>query len=84
MIVHLNAATHIYQRTGRARSGFWLRADRRGPGTSRCSACGGSAAEAPGRAGRLRPSNARARCAQGESLRGHEDSAVSRCAGRLR
>lgn len=61
-----------HRRTGRARSGCALRADRRGPGTARCSAGAGSAAAAPGPVGRPRPSSARARGAQGGNLRDHK------------
>lgn len=71
-------ALYIYQRTERARSGCALRADRRVPRPAGCSVCGGLAAAAPGQAGRLRPSNARARGAQGENLREHKHGPVTR------
>lgn len=64
--------SYIYQRTERARSGCVLRADQRAPSPAGCSGCGGLAAAAPGQVGRLHPSNARARGAQGENLRGHK------------
>lgn len=64
----------IYQRRGRARSGCGRRADRTGPRPAGGSARGGSAAAAPGPAGRLRPGSARARGARGGNLRGREHS----------
>lgn len=60
-----------------------LRADRRVPRPAGRSVCGGLAAAAPGQAGRLRPSSARARGAQGENLRGHKHGPVTRWVGRL-
>lgn len=72
LIVRCDATERIYQRTERALSGCVWRANRRVPWPVGCSVCGNLATVAPEQVSILHPNNARARGAQGETLRGYK------------
>lgn len=72
LIGRCDVTARIYQRTERELSGCVWRANRRVLRPVCCSVCGNLATVAPEQVGILHPNNARARGAQGETLRGHK------------